>query len=280
MPKSWVGVLYAFVLVLTCWGCGGSAHTTKSLVSTGTHISSPAEIEHSKPSTAQTLTAATLPSGVVANVGGTSVSVAALNHKINVAASGDFYAAAQMSAPAGVFTQPLNLKRCASFVTATAAAHHVGITNPARLCRHLGEGVEQQALAGIISYYWLVGQAREVGAVANQEEVESEFAKWKAERFHSEAELATYMQERDMTTADLLESAREEVLSSKLLKQLQALQGQGAYGRFEKRAAAEWTRKTICVPRYAAEGCRDFRADPSVPSPGELIDGIVGASKP
>lgn len=136
--------------------------------------------------------------------------------------------------------------------------------------------MERQALAAIVSYYWLLGQAREVGTVVTNEEVGSEFAKWKTETLHRESELSSYLGDRGMTEADQLEAIREEVVSRKFERQLEGLQGQGAYGRFEEHAAPEWTAKTTCLPRYAAEGCDDYHEVPGAPSPVKLLERFVG----
>lgn len=144
------------------------------------------------------------------------------------------------------------------------------------VCARLGLAMEQQALAGIIEFDWLIGQAKELGVELSKQERESAFARWRAEQFPHSGEFQKYLSDRNMTVADAREGVEEEVLSHKLVRQLEELQGKGAYGRFERRATPEWKAKTLCEPRYSVEVCRGYHANQADVTASQIIGGLGG----
>jgi hypothetical protein len=257
------------VLVGVLAGCGsGGAPTSHGTDAAARHVSRTA-----------TQPGASLAAGVVADVGTAQISVADLNHAIEVTTGRDFFQIVKVKAPTRMLEMPMDRRRCISDVT-TISSLHVGnrrsAVNPTTICEKLSRAIEQEALNNLITFQWLVGQAAEEGVIVTEREVAEAFDRARAREFPTQAQLASFLRDRDITLADEVQIYRWDVLSTKLVRRLEELGGKDAYAHYQTEATAAWTAKTTCAPQYVTEGCSEYRTPSSPePSPEDLIEAIA-----
>jgi SurA N-terminal domain len=129
------------------------------------------------------------------------------------------------------------------------------------------------ALASLISYDWVIGQASDLGLNPTQHEVERTFQKERAASFPTQAAYKKYLktlQAEGKGIADLLLDVRltlatERIFQSIANKQRHATHGpvsqtqeQQAIATFVKAWRAKWQAKTICTTGYTIQKCAHY----------------------
>jgi hypothetical protein len=129
------------------------------------------------------------------------------------------------------------------------------------------------ALASLISYDWVIGQASDLGLNPTQHEVERTFQKERAASFPTQAAYEKYLKTlkaegKDITDLLLdvrLTLASERIFQSITDKQHDATHGpvsqaqeQQAIATFVKAWRAKWQAKTICTTGYITQKCAHY----------------------
>jgi len=223
---------------------------------------------------------------VVAQVGGTPITKAELNHWMTAMAGGDFYElAAGRTVPLGLVSEPPNYAGCVSRLEAEARPSKGQIKPTAAQlltkCRELYQRIKQQALSFLVDAQWTIGLYAEEGVKATDGEVKQMLDRMKAEQFPQEPALQTYLVGRRRSMADELLYLKINLLSRKMLQKVEA----GGKPVLAKLTAGgqRWTAKTTCRAGYVVKHCKQYKGEPSSSTPPasvllEQIAVVTGSS--
>jgi hypothetical protein len=221
---------------------------------------------------------------VVARVGATPITTAAVNHWMATLAGGDYYeVSVGHTVPEGLVSDPPRYSVCVAHLEATAAKAPLKGNQPSSVelltkCRELHQALRLQAIALLVEIEWILGLAAEEGISASDKEVLAAYNRSTAERFSNRAALSRNQAARKISVSDELLLFRKNVLASKLIAKLKSYGGVASIGRLE----ARWAPKIDCRPGYVVEHCKQFHGTPP-PSPGqpsaavllEQVDGLA-----
>lgn len=277
------------LLALVLAACGGSAG--KTTASTGSNASATTGTTETTTTPSTTTPAATAPepsalksapADVVALVGKTPITRAALSHWIEATAGGDFYEIAQVTIPRGMFSDPPRLATCQAdmaSIESNRKAGKVPTRTPIETCRGLEESIKEQALEYLIGLQRAIDEDAEVGVKVTDAEVAREFKKLQAELYPKEGDFQRYLAQRDWTTADNLVLVKHDLLNDKLVEHLERQGGEKAFEAFVMAAMKRWTARTACRSAYMVKGCAGFSQsrEGSTASPAILIEDATGA---
>ncbi|HUI59110.1 MAG TPA: hypothetical protein VLX90_02740 [Steroidobacteraceae bacterium] len=205
-----------------------------------------------------------LPSGVVAEVGGTPITKATLDHWMVATLGSDYYTVTSHEAPATLLAAPPDHASCVAElerIDADANARKVTGAQIKSLCGELYEAIKEQALTFLISAQSEIASAKEDGVKVTGKQVQQAFAGL----FPDQAELKTYLARRHRTLADELLVVKVGVVNEALLRALAAAAKSGN-GRvdtkaIEERGVAQDTRlvrETNCRQGYVVARCRQY----------------------
>jgi hypothetical protein len=210
-----------------------------------------------------------IPADAAAQVGSATVTRAEVSHWMGVLA-GQYYAEkVGVPVPAGLASPTT----CVSDLKALGGARPAAevATYPEK-CQELSRAMTREAIAYLLNGQLVKGEAAEAGVSISPAEVDQYFARVRAERFPSEAELQTYLADRHWTLSDELAMAREEALATKLFEVLQKRNQTTSQKRTLAAIVRKWTAMTNCRPGYIVEQCKQYK--PSSAS-GEQISAAV-----
>ena len=218
---------------------------------------------------------------VVAQVGGSSITKAELDHWMSTEAGGDFYElSAGHTVPEGLVSEPPNYAACVARLEAVAANPTKGRSKPTAgqllsKCRQLYQALKVQALSFLVASRWTVGAFGEVGVKATDKEVMQKFNRMKAEQFPKEGELQRYLTSRRRSPSDELLLVKLDLLSQKALQKLET-GGKQMITKFTE-AEQRWTAKTNCRAGYVVKSCKQYTGPPplSTPSGAVLLEQVA-----
>jgi hypothetical protein len=200
---------------------------------------------------------------VVAEVGGSPITRAAVSHWMGTLAGGDYYElSASHTLPAGLVSDPPNYAACVSRLQAAVAgnaraASSLTATGLLTKCRQINLALRIQAAAFLVQAQSLTSIAREEGIVASEQEVQALFRRTRAEQYPTEADLRQHLASTRSSLADELVRVKEDVLEQRITKKLTA-GGQQAAAEFAA-LQQSWTAKTSCSAGYVVEHCKQFK---------------------
>lgn len=218
---------------------------------------------------------------VVAQVGSTPITRAAVSHWMSTLAGGDYHQlSGKETVPAGLVSDPPNYPACVARLQGAMAHAPARAPKPdgVRLltkCQQLYEALRQQAISLLVSDQALISLARELGVTASDAEVLKLFKRVRATEFPTEAELRQYLASRRLSMADELFLLKVNLLGQKLLAQVPK-EGKQAEARLVE-AERRWTARTSCSAGYVVKHCRQFTggATTGTPPASVLIEQVA-----
>jgi SurA N-terminal domain len=222
---------------------------------------------------------------VVAHVGQSAITKAALNHWMSILAGGDFYETSEITTPKGLVSEPPRYDVCVADLKMLVARGSSTLASAqlATKCHQLHQALKEQALSYLIASQTLIGEDVEQDLNVSEGEVDRDLRRLKAEQFPTEAEYRRYLQLRGWSRADERYLVRRNLLSSKLLRKLQrSFSSEQGFARYVADEAKKWTEKTTCAAGYVVEGCRQYDPMPKQlnPAPAVLIEEIARLRRP
>jgi hypothetical protein len=225
--------------------------------------------------------------GVVAQVGGTPITQATLNHWVATFIRGDYYQVIAKKAPAGLATDPPDYRACVGAAKSLAPIRNSGkpILGEAQLgrrCRQLYQDVRLEALSWLISVLWQKGQAAERGEQVTDAALERNLDKWAKEKYGTRQALMAYLDKKGWSLADLHYILKRNLLSELNLIDLHRKATrvttdpagiQKALLKYLLKLNARWTSKTSCGAGYVVWQCKEYTPRTSTnPSPAVLFE--------
>jgi hypothetical protein len=225
-----------------------------------------------------------LSGAVVARVGDTPITQAAVGHWMGTLAGGDYYElSGHARLPDGLVSEPPNYQACVAHLQAAAAGVPRQAPAPTgekllRKCRELYAALRTQATAFLVKTAWTVAAYRALGVIVSDQEVLRRYVRWRAEhRLTSQGALDGYMASLRRTPADEQVILKLDLLSNKAQ---QTLAG-GGRRQAAKLTEAEqaWTSATSCRPGYVVLHCKQYTGAPAYPtaqsSPAVLMEQVA-----
>jgi len=199
---------------------------------------------------------------IVAQVGTTPITRAAVDHWMSTLAGGDYHQlSAKHTVPAGLVSDPPNYPACVAHLEAAIAHAPAGAPKPSgvrllKKCQQLYQALREQAVSLLVNDQWTLALARELGATASDGEVMQLFKRVRAEEFPTEAELQQYLASRRLSLADELFLLKVNLIAQKMLTKLVS-EGKQGQARLTE-AGQRWTAKTSCRAGYVVQHCKQF----------------------
>lgn len=218
----------------------------------------------------------------LAQVGGTAITRADLNHWMATLSAGDFYEVSRNHrVPASLVSEPPNYAACVTSLEAAAASARraqAKTASPATKqsaaqlltkCRQLYVALRLQTVAYLVNAYWTIGVMGDLGVRASDADVHRLLEEIKTREYPRPGEFERFLAATRRSLADELLVVKLNVLSQKL-QQKAHTEGIKPLARKLSEAGRRWTAKTTCRPGNVVPHCRQFRkwrtiaADPAV----------------
>ncbi len=215
---------------------------------------------------------------VVAQVGGSPITKAMLNHWMLEVTGEDYYASSTHRAPRGLVSEPPNYPACIAALEAVAPFPGKGqpkkptVAQLETKCRLLYQAIKQQALSFLVSSYREVELDAAHGIKVTDEEIKQHLERVKAERFPRNGELQQYLANRNRTLSDELFLMKLNLLSQKTSQDIPTGGKQLTKLIEEAKAFA-----ASCRTGYVVEDCRQYKGPEttSIPSPSVILQEIA-----
>jgi foldase protein PrsA len=159
-----------------------------------------------------------IPSDAVVQINGNPVTKTTFEHWVKIAAA----SAAGASTSKPVIPDPPSYSACIAHLRATQPKPAKGQSAPSeaqlkRQCEEQYATLKKGALSFLIQSEWIIGQAKEMGISATNQEVEKVFVKLKKQQFPKESEFQKFLADTGQTVSDLLLRVKvQSVLSPKI----------------------------------------------------------------
>lgn len=220
-------------------------------------------------------------SQVVAQVGGSSITKADVNHWMSTLIGGDFVdISANHTVPAGLVSEPPNYAVCVARLRAAAASQSAERPKPAAAlllskCRQLYQVLRLQAISYLVTAHWIIGLDGEEGVKATDDEVMQLFEQTKATQFPKPGQLQEYLASNRRSLADEMFVVKMNLLSQKIQQKI-ATNGKQVLAKIAE-AGRRWTAKTSCSVGYVVQHCRQYTGESasSLPSASNLLEQVA-----
>lgn len=202
--------------------------------------------------------------GVVASVGNSTITRAAVNHWMLTMAGEDYYAMSHgHTVPFGLVSDPPQYPLCISRLEEVAAHSPAKPTVPgSRLlakCHELHHALKVQAVTFLLGAARSIQIAHELGIAVSHAEVVKLARQRDAALFPNEAAHRTSLAMHHTTYADELLNTEVALISQKLFAKVRASRDYGSLLTLEKR----WIAKTNCRSDYIVETCKQYATQPA-----------------
>jgi hypothetical protein len=211
------------------------------------------------------------PNEIVARVGATAITRAAVSHWMSALAGGEYYELSRNhTIPAELAFDPPRYGRCVASLEGAEGSSPAGSPKPSSVhllskCQQIYQALKTQATAFLVATAWTIASDRELGITASDQEVLNLFKRVRASAYPSDAQLHEYLAARRLTLSDLLLQTRLNLLAQKALQKIgPAGAGKAVKARFDA-AWTRWAQKTDCRPGYVVEHCRQYKGGPTYP---------------
>jgi hypothetical protein len=259
--------LCVFLLLLVLVGCGSSTHSK----SASTASSPPTTSAGSASTAAGGTPAATAPpvvlaAGVIAQVGGHSITKRVLGQWMTETLASDFYTLTSHVVPAGLVAEPANYPAC---LTALGKLTPIPGQRPSqpqptrpqllRKCQELYETVKQQALEYLINAYWIQDYDAAHGIRVTPAEAQHALNRTRLQ-YPTPGAYQQTLTENRRTPAQELFIIENDILNQKVITKL-THEGEAAATAFN--SEAEHTENTAtCRTGYTAPHCKNYKTPP------------------
>jgi foldase protein PrsA len=244
-----------------------------------------------------------VPSNAVVQVGGQSITTAAYNHWLGVAAASSAQTTPGSTAPKPVVPDPPTYSACIAHLQATAPKPAKGKPAPtaAQLkatCEQQYTALKQQVLGFLISANWVIGEASDQGIKVSDAEVEKKFKELKQQQFPKAADFQKFLTSTGQSVPDLLLRVKLNLLSQKIQQKVAKKgtpttaqiekyykENKQRFGQPEKRdleliltktqAQAEAAKKEIESGKSFESVAKKYSIDPASKANGGKLPGVV-----
>lgn len=205
------------------------------------------------------------PNATVARVGAYAITRGMLNQWMTEQIGETFVEMASHQVPAGLVSEPANYPGCVSTLRSIEPIPGKGPRQPipstAQLmskCKELYAVVKAQALAFLVSGYWVISFDASHGITANNKEVEQSFRQG---AYPKGVELQQLLKTRRRTLAQELFMAKLDLLSEKVKNEMRKGGTQLTTKLFGEAQSANAT--ASCLPGYVVEHCKGYKGPQS-----------------
>lgn len=206
------------------------------------------------------------PAAVVAQVGGTPIKEATLNHWIATFIRGDFFEAIGHKAPPGLATDPPDYASCvrAARTLDPGPSNGKRVLTVAQLdhrCRALYRDVRLEALSYLISALWSAGQATERGIRVSDGEVQQYLHRLVTRQYKTQKAFTTYLATNGLSLADMEYLLKRNILIERVNQDMtsKAHGDRHAYFQLGLHTMVKWTAKTHCRAGFVVSQCREYQ---------------------
>jgi hypothetical protein len=206
---------------------------------------------------------------VVAEVNGVAITKPTLDHWLHILAVRSYQLHPVSPVPAGVVPDPPRYSNCIAYLKTLgtakrAALPYLNVQKPLRTrCKEQYEQLRAQALRGLITADWLIGEGKARGLVASESAIRNFYEMIRTSEYVTGAAFAKSLANAGETNSDLLFRAKVKVFSAQIEKQY-AINGHAAtdnpaLGRFLIGFPAKWAAKTSCRSGYVVPNCKQYK---------------------
>jgi hypothetical protein len=201
-------------------------------------------------------------SGAVAQVGGYTITKAALNQWMTERIGESYYEVATHEVPPGLVSEPANYSACiASLKTVTPIPgegrpqSQPTVAQLTSKCKELHQDIKTKALTYLLSSYESINFGAEHGIKITDEEIQQALKRVKAEQYPTEREFRHLLMSRRRNLSQEMFIIKNDLLQQKIEKMLK--NGTQLSATFLKEAtnAAD---TASCSPEYIVEGCKEY----------------------
>jgi hypothetical protein len=205
------------------------------------------------------------PSDAIAQVNGTPITVAALEHWMRIAVAGT----STPSASGAAIPKPPDYTACIAALAADAAKPAKGAKAPSHAqlkaqCASEYESLKTDALGYLISADWLIGEASAQDVAVTDRQVHARLISIVRQEFPAKGSFARFLHSSPYTVSDLLLRIKLEMLSERIERKVLGRAGKAtqkrSFAAFKTAFRKRWTARTDCRPGYVVLNCRQYRA--------------------
>jgi hypothetical protein len=206
---------------------------------------------------------------VIATVGKSEITQAALNHWMAAMVGGDYRQILSKTSPVGLVSDPPDYSRCVTaakqIVPSFGERSKLSDEQFRLRCRQLYAAVKEQALSFLISVLWRIEEEGERGVSVSEAELTRVLNRIRYEQFPNPAQFKKYLAEQHRSLSDERYLLKRNILNEKFLNRLKARAGSGAageraLGKLALANNAKWISRTVCEPGYIVPECRHHEA--------------------
>ncbi len=161
-----------------------------------------------------------VPGDSVATVDGTSITKAAFNHWMGIAATSQVNGTGAKP----VIPEPPDYKACIAHLKEVDAKERKGSAPSESAlksqCATQYKSLQQEVLAFLLSSQWVIGEAHALGVKLSDAEVKKQFEHVKSQQFPSAAEFQKFLAASGQTISDLLLRVKLNMLSTKIQQKI------------------------------------------------------------
>ncbi len=184
--------------------------------------------------------------------------------------------------PPGVVPDPPEFSGCIAFLRAylksklaapaTSGSSAGSTAELKRLCQHYYGELKAITLNTLIGWYWTIGQGKELGLAATEEQVKERLQTVNKTLFRTTADFANYLRWTGESVADMLLRSRVQLFESKIhedaivqAKRLSRIANvkrrQQALEKLsqELSPASRWVGRTTCRSGFVVSSCKEYR---------------------
>jgi len=201
----------------------------------------------------------------VAQIGRTGISQATLDHWTTVQSITNYETSPRGPVPNWVVAKPPGYAACIAHLQATTANNATrqstrSVSELKSECQQEHEAIRRHALAVLIHYVWVFGEAVKLGINPTGSEVQRISARFKREVFGSEAAFRKFLKLTGLSLSEELMRIKANILAERIERKLSGQDHAGKQGiaKFAEEYTESWTAKTNCRPGYVIPGCKQY----------------------
>ena len=199
----------------------------------------------------------------VVKVAGTPISKAQMEHWMRVESVLTYQVIPKQAPPSGLYPDPPSYSACIAWLASPRApiANRVSKPGPAQLkhaCEERLADLRKKALTFLITYQWLLGEAKDLGVTPSEAEVEKAVRRFREHETPSAGEFQRYLNYAHMSLADAQYIQRLTVAGTKIQNGILAKGSGGGSQQALASFNSKWIAKTDCEAGYVVAGCKQY----------------------
>ena len=205
----------------------------------------------------------------VIQVAGNPISKAAMEHWMRVESVLTYRVIPKEPPPKGLLPDPPGYSACIAWLGSSKAplTDRQTKSTPAQLksrCEQRLAELKKKALTFLITYQWLIGEAKDLGLIVSDAEVEKAVRRFQRSETPGSGEFQRYLSYAGMSVADAQYIQRLTVAGTKVQNGILAKRA----GQARQALAAfngKWIAKTSCKAGYVVPGCKQYKGSEPPP---------------